>query len=137
MTRINCGILPTELTKKHLIAEHREIKRIPNCVSKGRFSLKNQPPNFKLGIGHVKFFYNKLGYLKKRYEELYTECVKRNINVQYYGNSWNNISIDMMNDYCPTDYDRELVRKRILENLTNAKSVKKINKLKRLIKKVH
>lgn len=26
MTRINCGIPPAELTREHLIAEHREIK---------------------------------------------------------------------------------------------------------------
>ena len=32
MTRINVGILPKELSNKHLIAEHREIKRIPNCI---------------------------------------------------------------------------------------------------------
>ena len=31
MTRINCGIPPEELSDKHLLAEHREIKRIPNC----------------------------------------------------------------------------------------------------------
>nr|QBM02793.1 hypothetical protein [uncultured archaeon] len=121
MTRINCGILPIELTNKHLIAEHREIKRIPNCVSKGRFNLKNQPEKFTLGTGHVKFFYDKLGYLKKRYEELYVECLKRNINVQYYGNSWNDVPKEMMNDYCPTDSDRKLIRQRILEKLTNKK----------------
>ena len=122
MTRINCGILPSELTNKHLIAEHREIKRIPNCVSKGRFNLKNQPENFKLGTGHVKFFYNKLGYLKKRYEELYIECLKRNINVQYYGNAWDDIPIEMMKDYCPTEFDKELIRQRILERLNNART---------------
>ena len=54
MTRINCGIPPAELTNKHLIAEHREIKRIPNCVIKGKYSLTGQPDSFKLGAGHVK-----------------------------------------------------------------------------------
>ena len=34
MTRINVGINPADLTGKHLIAEHREIKRIPNCIAK-------------------------------------------------------------------------------------------------------
>jgi hypothetical protein len=34
MTRINTGIPPKELTDKHLLAEHREIKRIPNCIKK-------------------------------------------------------------------------------------------------------
>jgi hypothetical protein len=33
MTRINVGVHPSELSTKHLIAEHREIKRIPNNVN--------------------------------------------------------------------------------------------------------
>lgn len=119
MTRINVGILPKELTNKHLIAEHREIKRIPNCVKKGRYSLKDQPKEFKLGTGHVKFFYDKLLYLKNRYEELYSECIKRRFNVQYYGNAWNGIDGNLMNDYSPTEKDREIILERIEEKLKN------------------
>ena len=77
MTRINVGIPPAELNGRHLIAEHREIKRIPNLVNRGRYSLDNQPKSFKLGTGHVKFFYDKLLYLKRRYDALYNECRKR------------------------------------------------------------
>lgn len=117
MTRINCGIPPKELTKPHLIAEHREIKRIPNCLSKGRYSLKGIPEHFKLGEGHVKFFYNKALYLKKRYEELYAECRHRNINVQYYGGAWDGVPEELMNDYQPSDRDREIIRERIKERL--------------------
>ena len=57
MTRINAGIPVETLHDKHLIAEHREIKRIPNCIAKGRYSLKDKPSKFVLGTGHVKFFY--------------------------------------------------------------------------------
>ena len=71
MTRINVGVLPKELHDKHLIAEHREIKRIPNTIRNGRFKLDGQPSEFKLGKGHVKFFYDKLMYLKNRYERLF------------------------------------------------------------------
>ena len=46
MTRINVGIPPSELNDKHLIAEAREIKRVPNCVAKGRYNLKSQPKEF-------------------------------------------------------------------------------------------
>ena len=74
MTRINVGIRASVLTDKHLMAEHREIKRIPNCIAKVRFNMKGQPDLFTLGTGHVKFFYDKCGYLLKRYEELYTEA---------------------------------------------------------------
>ena len=81
MTRINVGIDPSELNMKMLMAEHREIKRIPNCVKKGRFSMVGQPREFTLNTGHVKFFYDKLGYLKKRYEEIYKTCCDRKYNV--------------------------------------------------------
>lgn len=117
MTRINCGIPPAELTQKHLLAEHREIVRIPNCVSKGRFNLDNQPTKFKLSTGHVKFFYTRLGYLKKRYEQLHAECKKRGYNVQYFGSAWDNVPDSFMKDYKPTPEDCAIVRKRIKERL--------------------
>lgn len=118
MTRINCGIPTKELGYKHLMAEHREIKRIPNCVAKGRFNMKGQPSIFTLGDGHIKFFYDKLGYLKRRYEELYAECITRGFNVQYYGDAWDNVPIEFMGDYEPTNRDRAIVRERISERLS-------------------
>jgi hypothetical protein len=117
MTRINVAIPPRELTTRHLIAEHREIKRIPNVVSRGRFNLKNTPLKFTLGKGHVAFFYNKLEYLRKRYEELYAECKARGFNVTYYGNAWENVPECFMNDYTPTAEDEQIIRQRINEKL--------------------
>lgn len=119
MTRINCGVPPKELTDKHLIAEHREIKRIPNQISKGKYSLLNQPKTFTLGTGHVKFFYDKLLYLKNRYEEIYKECKNRNFNVTYYGDSWNNIPEKFMNDYIPTNDDIKIIKERINQKLSH------------------
>ena len=113
MTRINAGITPFELSGKHLIAEHREIKRIPNVVSKGKYNLTGQPEEFTLGTGHVKFFYTRLLYLKKRYEELYKECLKRGYNVSYYGDAWNDVPKELMNDYEPTERDRQIIQQRI------------------------
>lgn len=81
MTRINVGVDPSELNTKMLIAEHREIKRIPNVIKSGRFNLTGQPKAFTLGTGHVKFFYTKIGFLKARYKTIYNECVKRGFNV--------------------------------------------------------
>lgn len=121
MTRVNCGIPVEELTKPHLIAEHREIKRIPNQVSKGRYNMKGKPDKFTLGEGHVKFFYDKLLYLKNRYDELYSRCRELNINVQYYGSAWDNVPINLMNDYEPTDRDRQIIRERIKERLIKDK----------------
>lgn len=39
MTRINL-IPPEELCDQHLLAEHRELTRIPNAVARGKFSLE-------------------------------------------------------------------------------------------------
>lgn len=117
MTRINVGIPPEELTDQHLIAEHREIKRIPNVIAKGKYSLDGQPEKFKLGTGHVKFFYDKLSYLLKRYKSLYKECKKRGFNVQDYSAAWDNVPKELMGEYTPTDEDRELIKERINERL--------------------
>ena len=114
MTRINVGILPKDLSSKHLIAEHREIKRIPNCIAKGKYNMDNMPDEFKLGTGHVKFFYNKLLYLKNRYTKLYEECIDRGFNVQNYLTAWDNVPDELMNDYTPTDNDRNIIKERIL-----------------------
>jgi deoxyribonuclease (pyrimidine dimer) len=113
MTRINCGIPPADLSDKHLLAEHREIKRIPNVVKSGRYSLEGTPEFFKLGSGHVKFFYTRLGYLLERYNEIYVECVRRGFNVQYYGDAWNGVPENMMGSYTPTEADVEIVMERI------------------------
>lgn len=81
MTRINL-IPPSELCDQHLLAEHRELTRIPNLVAKGKFSLENQPDDYKLWTGHVKFFFDKLQFLFERYEKLHEECLKRWFNVK-------------------------------------------------------
>ena len=119
MTRINVGIPPAKLTGKHLIAEHREIKRIPNCIRKGKYNMEGIPDKFKLGSGHVKFFYNKLKYLKSRYIMLYIECLRRGYNVQNYIDAWDGIPDELMGDYKPTQEDARIVQQRINEKLNN------------------
>ena len=118
MTRINEGIPPIELANQHLIAEHREIKRIPNCIAKGKYNMEGIPERFKLGTGHVKFFYNKLLYLKNRYIKLYEECIKRGFNVQNYINAWDNVPQELMNDYKVKANDIRIIRERINEKLS-------------------
>ncbi len=117
MTRINIGVPPKELSRQHLIAEHREIIRIPNAVRKGKAVIKNIPPDFRLGAGHVKFFYDKLEFLRSRYERIYQECIERGFNVRYYGDCWDGVPIHLMNDYKPTESDAKLIRERIAERL--------------------
>ena len=133
MTRINIGIPVKQLTDKHLIAEHRELKRIPNVVSRGRYNLKTTPKEFTLGKGHVSFFYDKLGYLKERYVELYNECRERGFNVQSYLSSWDGVPGHLMGSYKPTEKDIKIVSDRITDRLSNplAKQKKERDRLQK------
>lgn len=114
MTRINASIKPQELPTKLLLAELREIKRIPNIIHKAK--IDNLPNKFKLGTGHVKFFYDKGKYTLKRYHQLRNEAIKRNCNVQDFSNAWNNYPKELMNDWIPENWVRDLLIKRINDN---------------------
>ena len=80
MTRIN--VVPVEeLTREHLQGEYHEITRVftlaraaQNEVIRGS---KKLPLKFTLGAGHVLFFYNKLGWIADRYEQIADEMRKR------------------------------------------------------------
>lgn len=113
MTRINVNIKANELPRQLLLAEHREMVRIPNTIASGKARVENIPDKFTLGKGHVKFFYDKLAYLLNRYKNVHQECLKRGYNVQDYSSAWDNIPSKLMNDYTPTLTDRVLLIQRI------------------------
>ena len=75
------------------------------------------PDRFKLGKGHVKFFYNKLLHLKKRYVRLHEECIKRGFNVQNYIEAWSDLPEELMNDYNVKANDIRIIKERINEKL--------------------
>lgn len=126
MTRIN--VVPTsELTTKHLVAEYREIARLPKnlqqSLSRSKpFNLSEIPPTYVLGTGHVKFFYDKMIFLQKRFEQLVDEMLKRGYNPTYRDSS---IFIPedkrFYNDWTPTPEAIELNRKRIKDRLNGIK----------------
>lgn len=83
MTRINSDLDPKLLKRAHLVAELREITMVPAAL---RRSLRTKPSHkilaeipksFTLNTGHVKFFYNKLGFLQKRFSKLADEMERR------------------------------------------------------------
>lgn len=90
MTRVNYGINPKILPDKLLLAEHREIKRIPKVFEKSLVSgsIDKIPEKFTLGKGHVLYFINKPSYTYSRYIELYQECISRGFLVENYSNNW-------------------------------------------------
>ena len=82
MTRIN--VVPVaELCDQHLLAEHRELTRIPNGILSGKLqrSYADEPTEYTLGTGHVKFFVDKLDWLHTRYTWLIDECNYRGFDV--------------------------------------------------------
>lgn len=123
MTRINSAISVCSLTDEHLLAEHREIKRLPACFEKAKScgSLSKIPQSFCLGKGHVLFFMDKAKFTLDRYKAIYTECVRRGFNVENYSKNWN-IIVDFKywNDYYPTEEERVLLVERITERITDS-----------------
>lgn len=115
MTRINVGVEPHELPGKQLLAEHREMKRIPNAVRKGRYNLDNVPEKFTLGKGHVCFFYTRLGYLLRRYRKVRAECLRRGYDVTDYTEAWDGIPDELMGGYVPQVRDRRIILARLRE----------------------
>lgn len=86
MTRINT-VPVEELTDQHLLAEWRELPRISKLAWAywGRDGRKEDlPETYRLGKGHVQFFYDKGTYLYFRLCQLYEECQARGIKVQYW-----------------------------------------------------
>lgn len=85
MTRINL-VSPSQLTDKHLMAEYRELPRIFTAVLKLQEQGKTPQDveitsKYVLGKGHVKFFYNKISWLQRRFDNLFSELIKRSFNL--------------------------------------------------------
>lgn len=119
MTRINSAISVRYLTDEHLLAEHREIKRMPyylrKAISSG--SIKNIPEKFTLGTGHVSFFLDKGQFTLDRYCAIWQECKKRGFNVKDYSGEWMYYIIDRMNNYTPVEEEKNMLIERISERI--------------------
>ena len=117
MTRIN--VVPVaELCDQHLLAEARELPRIPNHVVKKGGIVNTIEGDYRLGAGHVRFFYDKLFWLYKRYADLLWECAGRGFKVEY---RWPDYAFPehLGGDYTPTPEALALNRQRIAERMKN------------------
>lgn len=124
MTRINV-VDPKELSTKHLVAEYREIMRLPGNLAKSlnrkgkKFDLKEIPETYTLGTGHVKFFYDKMYFLEKRFNSIVQEMLDRGYNPVYQKlGIFSRCDEQFYNDYTPTVEAIELNVKRIKERTT-------------------
>ena len=125
MTRINSAIPVKNLTDEHLLAEHREIKRLPYCLIEAikSGSINHIPEKFTLGKGHVLFFLDKLYFCFDRYMDLYYECLARGFKVRCYFDNW--LSDDnheyFLGKYTPTEEEHKLLIERISDRIMNSR----------------
>ena len=121
MTRINC-IPVTELTDLHLLAEYRELPRISALAHKYVGMKVPMPERYILGNGHVKFFYARGEYLRRRFElEIVPELLRRGFKPNF--NKYRMHPAGMNNDWQPLDVDMDINRARITERLRGNKYV--------------
>jgi deoxyribonuclease (pyrimidine dimer) len=114
MVRINL-INPRQLTDQHLVAEYDEMLMLMAYVRKHQ-SLEGIPERFCLGKGHIKFFKNKIGYLKKRHELLKKEMRRRGF-VARKTIVTKGIPKKLINDWKPNPQDLQIIKKRIKQKI--------------------
>mgnify|MGYP005862063783 CR=1 FL=1 len=114
MVRINL-IEPKKLADQHLVAEYNEILMLIGHL-RNFPSLEGISEIYTLGTGHIKFFKNKLLYLKKRHDLIKIEMVKRGfetnktLNLSEFGKEY-------CNDWKPQKNDFDLIKIRIREKI--------------------
>lgn len=119
MTRINLTPV-SELSDQHLMAEYRELPRVFGAVrerlAKGH-KFDDIPSDFRLGTGHVKFFYDKIGFLFLRQNDIIFECLKRGIKIANTHVDVADIPFRLMNNFIPSETDVALSQARLDEKI--------------------
>lgn len=123
MTRINCHVSVKKLSDEHLLAEHREIKRVCNRYAqrKAKGVENDVPEKFVLGKGHELFFSNKAWYTYNRYIDLHKECKLRGFKVKDYSDNWKVYGDSLWIDYAQCQSDDQQIIDRIIDNVTFGK----------------
>lgn len=123
MTRINLTH-PSTLTDQHLMAEFRELPRVYSSLEKALYNRKEPfnmneiPRKFKLGTGHVKFFFDKLYFLHKRHEMIYAELLYRGFKVKRYNSlPYYAFGELFQNNWIPSTEDVRLSNQRLYERI--------------------
>ena len=112
MVRINL-IDPRKLADQHLIAEYNEILMLLDYVKKYP-SIDNTPENYILGKGHIKFFKDKLQYLKDRHDVIKNEMHNRNFSTNI-SVDLNGFSEELINNWQPKKNGQRYYKRKIKE----------------------
>lgn len=120
MTRINSNLDPKSLKRLHLIAEYREITMVPAALRRSMRNKSKQeilesiPKKFTLNAGHVKFFYNKQGFLIRRFNAIVAEMKARGYKYTLSrADAFLGFDNEFNYNWHPTEEDDNLVRERI------------------------
>lgn len=126
MTRINC-IPPAELTGPHLIAEYRELPRVfglvRQAIARGeRPDDPRNPATYRLGPGHIRFFYPRLKFLFLRQSLIIAEMRARGYAPGFTDPSLllEGIPAEWQKDWIPCAQAMALNRQRIAQRLQGA-----------------
>lgn len=116
MTRINC-VPVAELCRQHLIAEYRELPRVFALAHNAHGARRKvvAPEAYGLGAGHVTFFYRRLGYCRRRFDELRKEMLARGYAPKYEQPPPATVPPDWWQDWEPSQAALAINRQRILE----------------------
>lgn len=132
MTRINACTLE-KLSDELVRTEIMEIGRLLHLVKKrldsGNYNFDDVPDTYRLGAGHVKFFYNKLDYIITRIKALHVEYNRRTghyIAQDKYDRELNiykeikeialENNIDILNDWSMSQSDEEVFNKYMINS---------------------
>lgn len=131
MTRINL-VPPSELHQKHLQGEYFELPRVFTNVRKAIASGKtpsdfSHVDSYRLGPGHVIFFYTRLGFLVDRFGKLVLEMIDRGNRPTKISVFDDSIPYEWYGNYIPTEDAIDLSRSRLIERV-NQMTVKELEK---------
>ncbi|QIG67968.1 bifunctional endonuclease V/N-glycosylase UV enzyme protein [Rhizobium phage RHph_Y68] len=125
MTRINL-IPPSNLHPKHLQGEYYELPRVLSSVRKA-IERGRQPSDYahlteyRMGSGHVTFFYTRLDFLQVRFSLLVNELLSRGIKINRYNLVDYVIPKEWYGIWTPSDAEIEISRQRINSRLLTMK----------------
>lgn len=114
MTRIN--VVPvSELADIHAMAEYRELPMVMASARRSDPSKYSPTTQYTLNTGHVKFFWNKRGYLLNRWLDLIEELCARGYNLDPAARTvhWRELDRWPQVEWTPTQADMGVNRERI------------------------
>ena len=116
--RCNTGVSPIWLADAHLIAEQVELLMVTGMLRRNKYIHKTPiPTKFKLGTGHMTFWFDKLLYLQKRLKAIKSEIGRRGFKVMERDIILDGFPNIYLNDWSPTIEDSQIVRQRIVDKV--------------------